>query len=72
MSKKDNIVDLVPSEDGTYTPKNSSKAVSKEVSKPKKKYDRRKADDFVSGLDAGLDFIEEIGLRVDRFFRLRG
>jgi hypothetical protein len=65
------IVDLVPSEDGTYAPKNSSKEVSKEV-KPKKKYDRRKADDLVSGLNAGLEFLEEIGPIVSRFLKLRG
>jgi hypothetical protein len=65
------IVDLVPSEDGTYAPKNSNNAVSKEV-KPKKKYDRHKADDFVSGMNAGLEFLEEIGPMVSRFLKLRG
>jgi hypothetical protein len=75
MSKKD-IVDLVPNEDGSYAPKTTaSKAVTKAVKVDKtvkKKYNREKADNFIGGLDAGLDFVEEIGLRVDRFLRLRG
>jgi hypothetical protein len=76
MSKNNTIVDLEMDSDGAYAPKsNTNKAVIKaiKVDKPvKKKYNRDKADNFIGGLDAGLDFVEEIGLRVDRFFRLRG
>lgn len=68
----DKVVDLVPSEDGTYVTKHDKKLIVKEVSKPKKKYDRRKADDFLSGLDAGLEFLEEVSPMVSRFLKLRG
>jgi hypothetical protein len=67
-----NVVDLVPSEDGSYVPKNSKKEVVKQVKPVKKKYDRRKADDFLSGLEEGLNFVEQINPLVNRFLKLRG
>lgn len=66
------IIDLEVCEDGTYVSKHDKKIVLKKVRKSKEKYDRREADDFLNGIDAGLDFLDEIVPRVDRFLKLRG
>lgn len=71
MDKKD-IVDLVQSEDGEYGVSTKSIMKYNEPKPKKKKYDRRKADDFLSGLDAGLTFVEEVNPLIDRFLKLRG
>jgi hypothetical protein len=73
---KSKIVDLVPSEDGSYAPKGSivpakKKKASKVDSKPKYMLSRD-ADEFLAGIDVGLDLIDSVGLRVDRFLRMRG
>jgi len=82
MSKKSKVVDLVLSEDGSYEPKrerNKSIPNSKgkgliKVSKGEKsKYIMENhADEFLSGLDMGLDLLENVMPRINRFLRLRG
>jgi hypothetical protein len=40
--------------------------------KPKAKAKSSNANQFLSGVDMGLDLIEQVVPRVERFFRLRG
>lgn len=80
---KSKIVDLVVSDDGTYSPKfHSKKPITKAITKlpkskqqefqAKTKYNRSAgADEFLSGLDAGLDFVEAIKSRALRVIGLR-
>lgn len=83
MSKKSKVVDLVLSEDGSYEPKRvkertrPKEAIGKgliRVPKDEKpKYIRENhADEFLSGLDMGLDLLENVMPRINRFLRLRG
>ena len=81
MSKsKSKIVDLVQSEDGTYEPKRErgkfnvkGKGLVKHNKDEKPKYIMEShADDFLNGIDIGLDFIDKVMPRVDRFLKLRG
>jgi hypothetical protein len=76
---KSKIVDLVPSEDGSYAPKGSivpakkKKASNMSKGDNKPKYVLSKdADEFLAGIDVGLDLMDSVGLRVDRFLRMRG
>ena len=80
MSKKD-IVELEMDEDGAYAPKGTvrgKKSKKREMiygytQKQKPTIFRENhADDFLGGIDAGLDFIENIIPRAERFLRLRG
>lgn len=79
MSKSSKIVDLEICGDGSYSPKRTIKNIpaknknfiSHKKDKPKYLL-RNDADDFLNGIDAGLDFLDEIVPRVDRFLRLRG
>jgi hypothetical protein len=86
MSKKD-IVELEMDEDGSYAPvktkekKDNKKAIQKSKAYGRDKYSpdskpmifkESHADDFLSGVDAGLDFIDKVMPRVERFLRLRG
>ena len=73
---KDKIVDLELSEDGTYgTEMSKTKAVAKV--KVVAKHIRNKhmipsgADEFLSGLDVGLDFVEAMKSRAMRIIGLR-
>lgn len=81
------VVDLVVGEDGAYEPKrvnvkNKPHNVSKEfkhiANNKVGKGEKRKyillneADDFLHGVDAGLDFLDEMMPRVERLFKLRG
>jgi len=77
MSKQSKIVDLVVSKDGSYSPKNSkSKSVAKHkytdsnASKPKY-VQSREVDEFLAGMDAGLNLLDEVIPRVKRFLGLR-
>lgn len=79
MSKqKPKIIDLEESEDGTYTAKNSKSNIvvreSSNISKNgKAKYViENNADQFLNGLDVGLDFLDKVVPRIERFLRLRG
>ena len=78
MSKqsKSKIVDLEVGEDGSYSPKDSkSKAVSKTVNKDKNgkhKYMMPSGvDEFLSGMDIGLDLLDEVKIRAIRIMGLR-
>ena len=81
MDKKSKIVDLVVSEDGSYSPegiKTKSTKV-KAVSKPKsiehnkpKYIQSNEVDEFLAGMDVGLDLIDNILPRVNRILKLRG
>jgi hypothetical protein len=82
MAKSSKIVDLQKCEDGTYSPKNTlniskiSKLkgivpIVKKEEKPKKLRTPTEADEFLVGLDAGLDFVEAIKSRAIRFMGLR-
>lgn len=80
---KSKIVDLVASEDGTYSSKDTLniKKISKlkgiepvkRESIPKYKHIdvRGNADEFLGGLDAGLDFVEAMKSRALRIMGLR-
>lgn len=81
MSTK--IIDLEKDSDGEYTPKRAKdKGVPKEyrgtglVRTPKGEKPRymreNHADEFLNGIDVGLDLIEKVMPRLDRFLRLRG
>jgi len=86
MSKtKSKVVDLEMSSDGSYSPKRvkerfvpSGKSRGREVMKHSIKGDKKKyllineVDEFLSGVDAGLDLLDTVLPRVDRFLRLRG
>lgn len=75
MSKKKDIVDLVQDSDGSYTVAEkkvvrSSYPVSKQ--QPKKPNRRNEnVEQFLSGMDIGLDFMEGLSKRVDRILKLR-
>jgi hypothetical protein len=86
MAKSNKIVDLQKCEDGTYSPKNTLniskisklKGIKSVVKKENISYtDKRKhmipsgADEFLVGLDAGLDFVEAIKSRALRIMGLR-
>jgi hypothetical protein len=78
MGKESKIVDLEMSKDGSYSPKEAkNKSVSKVAhnkreDRDKPKYTQhRDADEFLAGLDAGLDFVENIKLRAIRILGLR-
>lgn len=78
---KSKIVDLKKCEDGSYSPKREKDKVknlkgtglvcTSKGEKPKYILNDE-ASDFLSGIDAGLDFIENVVPRVDRFLKLRG
>jgi len=77
MSKSSTkIVDLQKCNDGTYSTKPSNiKAITKSKNHPFGKLKvttPTEADDFLGGIDAGLDFIDSVIPRVERFLRLRG
>lgn len=78
MSKSTKVVDLVPSEDGSYRSKQSklkNAAISpmhRPTDKNKPKYVPHKdADEFLAGIDAGLDFVEAMKSRAMRIIGLR-
>lgn len=74
MSNQSKIVDLEMGADGAYTPKNvkAQKPCEPVHKKQEMKHVTNQADEFLSGLDEGLDFVENISRRVDRMFKLRG
>ena len=81
MGKKSKTVDLVLGEDGAYASikkdTNTKMAKSNKTLKPdigeKPKCTRENhADEFLSGIDMGLDLIDKFIPRVERFLRLRG
>lgn len=75
MGKKSKTVDLVLSEDGTYetaTKKSKSKSVVVKPTEKPKFIRENHADEFLSGIDMGLDLIDKFIPRVERFLRLRG
>lgn len=65
---KDKVVDLEMSSDGTYAPKEKhpSKNVHHKTNKVK---GMSGADEFLGGLDGGLDFVEAIKMRVERMIK---
>jgi hypothetical protein len=76
---KSKIVDLEISSDGSYAPKRAKEYKPKRAKEfihhakeDKPKYLlRNDADDFLNGIDIGLDFVETIGTRVNRFLGLK-
>jgi hypothetical protein len=83
MSKKSKVVDLVLNEDGEFEPiresdkfqgsRGKGKGLIKTPMWEKPKYIREnQADEFLSGIDTGLDLIERFVPRLERFLRLRG
>lgn len=82
MSKPSKIVDLVMSEDGSYSPKRvvdkqspNHKGKTGLVHTPKDEKPKyilgNEADEFLAGVDVGLDLVEAVGIRVNRFLKLR-
>lgn len=81
MSTK--IIDLEKDSDGDYAPKRAKdnsirngsgrgKGLIKTPKGEKPKYLRENhADEFLNGVDVGLDLLENIMPRIDRFLRLR-
>ena len=77
MSKaKNKVVDLEMGSDGTYTTKTLKNTQALVRNKPKggklKYVLENNADQFLGGIDLGLDFLDKIVPRVERFMRLRG
>ena len=80
MSRKSDIVDLQVDEDGSYSPKDIKtkdtkvKAVVKhKCTDNKPKYTQSKeVDEFLAGMDAGLNLIDSIVPRLNRILKLRG
>lgn len=74
MSKHEQeIVDLVPSEDGVYSPKGTRHNHKKEVKEEQK--EKPLPDNvvnFFSGIDMGLQFLEGIDKRISRMLKLKG
>jgi hypothetical protein len=79
---KSKIVDLVASEDGTYSPKDTLninkisklkgiKPINKKEEEFNKHHVRTEADEFLSGMDVGLDFVEAVKIRALRIMGLR-
>lgn len=77
------VVDLVVDEDGTYRPKrvhiekpkkvkNNALFMPTKERRPKYSIADTNADEFLSGIDVGLDFIDNVIPRVERFLRMRG
>jgi len=77
------VVELEIGEDGTYAPKGTKVKEKKSKKKDVQKYGyaqkekpkyflESSADEFLSGIDIGLDFIDKVVPRVERFLRLRG
>jgi len=82
-SKTNKIVDLKICSDGSYAPEDTNvKSKTHHKSKggliktpmdEKPKFIRENhADEFLSGIDIGLDFLENVVPRVERFMKLRG
>lgn len=71
---KDKIIDLEVCSDGTYAQKKSktSKPSKTICTKIKTKNNKNNTDEFLGGIDTGLDFIESVIPRVERFMKLRG
>jgi hypothetical protein len=77
MGKQDKVVDLEMGEDGAYTPGKKSK--TKEVVKGKQtkfkeqvKYSLpSEANEFLAGVDVGLDLVEAIKIRAARIMGIR-
>jgi len=80
MDKQSKVVDLEMSSDGSYSPKRAKNNIPtkhKKFIEHGKNYKnpkyimRNDADDFLGGIDAGLDFIESVVPRINRFLGLR-
>lgn len=78
MSKQSKIVDLEVCEDGSYSPKQTKSKnmalspMHKHTDKDKPKYVPHKdADEFLAGVDAGLDFVEAVKIRAMRIMGMR-
>lgn len=71
---KSKIIDLEVCNDGTYAQKESktSKPSKTVCIKTKTKNSKNNTDEFLGGIDMGLDFIENVIPRIDRFMKLRG
>jgi hypothetical protein len=78
---KPKIIDLVVEEDGTYSPKtDKTKAVTKAVHKKSNGYSANGkhkymmpsgVDEFLSGMDVGLDLVDAVKIRAMRIMGLR-
>jgi hypothetical protein len=78
---KPKIVDLQKCEDGSYSPKdNKTKAVTKTAHKKSNGYSANGkhkymmpsgVDEFLSGMDVGLDLVDAVKIRAMRIMGLR-
>lgn len=65
---KNKVITLVEGKDGVFgVDKKSRNTDVKKYKKPRMIY----ANDFFEGMDAGLDFLEELDERLNRLFRIR-
>ena len=67
--KKEEIVDLIPSEDGVYSTESRHCPVPIKDEKPKKA--NKNLEEFFDGMDIGLEFVEGMSKRVSRMLKLR-
>jgi len=65
---KDKVVDLEMGSDGAYAPKAKTPPKNGHY-KPNKVKGMSGADEFLGGLDGGLDFVEAIKMRVERLIK---
>lgn len=76
----DKVIDLEMCEDGTYVEKKNKASKTSKPSKPSKTIctktktnnSKNNTDEFLGGIDTGLEFIESVIPRVSRLLKLRG
>jgi hypothetical protein len=64
------IIDLQMDEDGTYTEKTKKGKKNNSLTKSKH-FEENHGDEFLTGIDLGLDFVEKVVPRVERFLQLK-
>jgi hypothetical protein len=66
----DGIIDLVLDDDGSYSQRETKYSKKKDTGKITY-IQHKNADEFLAGLDAGLDFVEGMKKRIDRALKLK-
>jgi len=63
-------ITLEKGEDGVYIPKKQSSPKKSKVREPIVRKRLDEADEFLSGLDAGLEFLEKLSSKIQRMNQL--
>lgn len=78
MGKSSKVIDLVASEDGTFEPKQTKGSNNTAIAKTHKHKENKHrgtgtapADEFLAGIDAGLDFVDAVKIRALRIMGMR-